>query len=73
MADSTAPKTKRKAQGPRPLFVAIQMLDEDGSPMEFSKERIRIIAASRNAGEILDVMDGGQYPHATYKKVVTAV
>lgn len=66
----SAPKQQRKAQGPKPVFVVFQVLDENGRPMSFSKDRINPIIGTRNAADALDIMDGGKYEHATYKKVM---
>lgn len=66
----STPKKTRATQGPRPVFVVLQVLDEQGSPMKFDKDRIKVLSASRNAGEALDLMDGGRHEHATYKKVM---
>jgi hypothetical protein len=72
MADATPNKAKatRRAAGPKPVFVVFQVLDESGQPIEFPKDRINLIVGTRNAAEALEVMDGGKFVHATYKKVM---
>lgn len=73
MADVTknpATKGKRGPMGPKPVFVVFQVLDESGKPMPFPKDRVSLIIGTRNAAEALEIMDGGKYAHATYKKVM---
>ena len=76
MADQKAPapgttKSGRKAPKKRPVFVGLQILDENGQPMQFPKERINLIIATRDAGSLLEILDGNkeEYKFATYKKV----
>lgn len=64
------PKQQRAKPGPKPVFVVFQVLDESGKPMAFSKDRVQLIVGTRNAAEALEVMDGGKFAHATYKKVM---
>jgi hypothetical protein len=56
----------------RPVFVAMQILDEGGKPVAFPKDQINIVKADKDAGTILDIMESGEYPHVTYKKIPLA-
>ena len=63
-------KGKRtRTQVKRPSFMVFQVLDENGQPMAFPKERINVILSTTDAAKALEVMDGGEHIHATYKKV----
>ena len=65
-----APKTKktRATPQPRPVFIVFQVLDAEGNvDMSFDKSRVRLITATRNAAEALEILDNGDHPGATYK------
>mgnify|MGYP001574654956 CR=1 FL=1 len=63
-------KAQRKTQGPKPVFVVFQVMDENGRPIDFPKDRVNMIVGTRNAAEALEVMDSGNHQFATYKKVM---
>lgn len=64
----TPPKSKQK-RTPRPFYIAMQVLDENGVAAKFAKDQVNIVAASQNAGDILDAMESGDHPNVFYKKV----
>lgn len=68
---SEAPKKARAKQKIRPVFVVLQILDSDGNPVNIPKEQINLIAVTRDASIALDVMEGKEFPFATYKKADT--
>ena len=59
-------KAKRKIPVRR-RFAVFQILDESGQPMEVGKEQVKLIAITASATEVLEVMEGGQHKHATYR------
>ena len=63
---TAAPARKRN---PRPVYVALQILNEQDQPVKFAKDQINVVTASQNAGVILDVMESGEHPFVLYKKV----
>ena len=70
MADAKSTTTaSTKKRTPRPFYVAMQVLDENGVAVKFDKNQINIVAASQNAGVILDAMESGDSPFVLYKKV----
>ena len=56
----------------RPAYAALQILDEIGEPMNISKDRIKVIKGSKDAGVILDVLDSNEHKNVTYIKVPLA-
>jgi hypothetical protein len=78
MADNTTArvvtkeKKARKAPGARPVFAVCQILDDQGNPVEFPKDRLNLIVATRNAAEALEVMENPANKNAFYKKVMVA-
>lgn len=71
MANETEIKGKgKRGDGrakPRPLMFVFQVLDENGNPMPFPKERLNVLAATRDAGVALERMEGAE--NATYARV----
>lgn len=63
-------KAKRNPPKDKPTFIVFNVLDENGQPMDFPKERINLIVATKSAAEALEVMDKGEFAHATYKSVL---
>lgn len=60
-----APGGKRIAR-PVTAYFVLQILDEDGQPMQFNKRRIKILACERSTDKVLDIIDGGEYENALY-------
>lgn len=69
-ADPAKPKRTRAASQPKPAYFVVQILDETGAPMPFDKTRIKILGVERNADKVLEIVDGGSYPHAVYLRGV---
>ena len=71
MAQAPTEKKARKAPKKRPVFVGLQVLDESGQPMPISKDRVRLIICTRDAGSMLDILEAksGENKYAFYKKV----
>ena len=71
MADDTkgtaSGKTAKRKQ--KPIYAVLQILDKDGKPIAVPKEQIKVIGGFRNADGVLDIMEGGKFPHATYKRI----
>lgn len=42
----------------RPLYILMQVRDDDGNVMKIDKDQVTIVACSRNAGDVLDQLDG---------------
>ena len=69
MAESKTSAAPAKKRTPRPFYVAMQILDGNGEAVKFDKNQINIVAASQNAGVILDAMESGVNQFVLYKKV----
>jgi hypothetical protein len=54
----------------RPVFFIFQIEDEEGTPIEFDKERLKILAATRDVQVTLDHLDKGDKT-ISYKKIET--
>lgn len=69
-ADPSKPKRTRSPSAPKSAYFIVQILDEQGNPMLFDKNRIRILGVERNADKVLEIVDGGTHPHAVYLRGV---
>jgi hypothetical protein len=61
MAEASAPKKTRKAQGPRqqkPVFAVVSATDESGNPIALNKSGLSI-RLERDAATLLDMLEGG--------------
>lgn len=70
--ESNTPKQRKKrtVSGPKPAFFIVQVLDEAGNPVQFDKSRLRILGIERSADRLLEIVEGGQNPHALYFRVL---
>lgn len=66
MAENQAPAKKRTQ---KPIYAVLQILDKNGDPVALPKEQIKVIGGFRNADGVLDMIEGGKFPHAVYKRV----
>ena len=66
---SRDPNKVRKAPVRKPVFLAVEVMDVDGKAMKISKEQINIIAVTKDAGSLLEMLEGGEHPSAVFKKV----
>jgi hypothetical protein len=62
-------KTKAAPQ-PKPIFLGIEVLDENGQPMTFDKSRINVITATKDASELLTLLESN--PNAFSKKLAVS-
>jgi hypothetical protein len=70
------PKAKRKRTPsvPKPAFFIIQVLDEQGNPMQFDKKRIKLLSVQRDAEKTMELTEeGGPHPHAFYLRGIVPV
>ena len=54
----------------RPVFFIFQVEDEKGTPVEFDKDRLKILAATRDTQTVIDHLDKDDKT-VTYKKIET--
>ena len=66
MADEKKVATRTQ----KPIYAVMVVTDENGNNVP--KENIQIIGGFRNADGVLDIIEGGKYPGAVYKKVPLA-
>lgn len=75
---SDQPK-RRRATGPRAApkpsaaFFIIQVLDEEGQPQPFSKQRVKIVGIERSAEKVLELVENGEHEHAFYLRGMVPV
>lgn len=60
---STGSRSPAKATA---AFFILQILDEQGDPMPFSKKRVKVLAVERSAEKVLEIVEGGEHEHAFY-------
>jgi hypothetical protein len=65
MADSR----KGVKRGPQPVYFIFQVKDDDGKSVSFDKNRLEILAATRDTGVALSVMEEHGSDVTYYKRV----
>ena len=72
---SDAPKKKRNRSPSvaKPAFFIIQIMDEQGKPTSFDKKRVHLIKVERDAEKVMDLVEGGEHPHAFYLRGIVPV
>jgi hypothetical protein len=71
-----APKKRRNRSPsvPKPAYFVIEILDEQGKPMEFSKKRIKLLAVERDLEKaVLMTDEEGDHPHAHWLRGIVPV
>lgn len=63
-------KRKRSPSVAKPAYIIVQVLGEDGQPAQFDKKRMKIVAVERQADNVLEAIEEGQYPNAFYLRVI---
>tara|TARA_R100001594_G_scaffold44758_3_gene77247 strand:- start:2543 stop:2761 length:219 start_codon:yes stop_codon:yes gene_type:complete len=53
----------------RPVYLVFQIIDDNGNPIEFNKDKLNILAATRDTGIALNTMDNGKDKNVTYKMI----
>ena len=61
-------KTKAKRRT-LPIYSVMQVCDGAGTPIQISKDDVKIIGGYKSAENVLDIMESGQYENAIYKKL----
>lgn len=67
------PAKKKRTRSPssaKPAFVILQLLGDDGQPMQFEKRRVRVVAVERSAEKVMEAMEDGVHTNAFYLRVV---
>jgi hypothetical protein len=64
------PRRARSASAPKPAFVIIQLLGDDGQPMQFDKRKVKVVAVERSAEKVMEQMEDGVHQNAFYLRVV---
>tara|TARA_Y100000296_G_scaffold82229_1_gene111034 strand:+ start:1817 stop:2041 length:225 start_codon:yes stop_codon:yes gene_type:complete len=71
MADEQkAPGRAKGTRTTKPVYVIMQVRDNDGSIMDLTKENVEIISVHKDAGEVLEALDGGALSAGTFYKRV---
>ena len=66
MADAKAKKTRTT----KPVYVVMQVADNDGNVIKLAKENVTVLSVHKDAGELLDKLDAGGLPEgAFYKRI----
>tara|TARA_Y100000034_G_scaffold77568_1_gene93241 strand:+ start:494 stop:709 length:216 start_codon:yes stop_codon:yes gene_type:complete len=71
MAEETA--KKKGTRTVKPVYVVMQVKDDNGQVIDLSKENVDILSVHKNSDELLDMLDsGGLPPGSFYKRVALA-
>src|SRR3954471_398085 len=66
-------KRKRSPSVAKPTFFVVQVLDEQGEPIQFDKRRVRIVSVERSAEQVMELVESGDHPHAFYLRGIVPV
>lgn len=69
----TKVRRKRSPSVAKPAFFIIQILDEQGQPMQFDKKRVKLIGVERNSDNVLEMVESGTHQHAFYLRGIVPV
>ena len=67
-----APKKRRTrtASQPKPAFVILQVMGDDGQPQQIDKRRVKIVAVERSAEKVMEAMEEGAHNNAFYLRFI---
>jgi len=58
---------KRVQQGrSNKVFLVLQIVDDNGSPTDFTKRNVKILGVMRNSDKVLEMLEGGEHEGAFY-------
>lgn len=60
----------RTASPPKPVFIIVQILDEQGEVVPFNKSQLKIVGIERDAEVIMEKMENPAMGNAFYLRVV---
>ena len=66
-------RRKRSPSVAKPAFFIIEIVDEQCQPMDFDKRRVKIVSVERSAEQVMELMEGGNHPHAFYLRGIVPV
>lgn len=66
--DPSAPRKPRSPAKPKKVYVVLQVVDENGQPTMFDKDRINVLGFETSADAVLDKTESGEYPGAFFKR-----
>ena len=73
VAAPAATTTRRRAaagsrapQGPRTIYVVLQVMGEDGQPIAFDKRKVKLLAIDSSADAMLSVAEDDANPNAFF-------
>lgn len=75
-SQAVTPIKKKRTRSPsvaKPAFIVVQVLGEDGQPIEFDKRRLRVVMVERSAEKVMEMMEDGQHAHSLYLRVIVPV
>ena len=63
----------RSPSVPKPAFVVVQVLGDDGQPQSFDKKRLKIVTVERSAEKVMEMIEDGQVENALYLRIMVPV
>lgn len=63
-------KKPRAPAKPKTVYAVVEVLDDEGNPIAFDKTRLNLIGIETKADVLLDLLEGGEHPHAMLLKGV---
>lgn len=65
-AGATKAKRTRTPSAPKPVYVLLQAVDENGTPVPFDKSRIKLVGFERSGEAVLETVEGNDMPNVFY-------
>jgi hypothetical protein len=64
---------RKKTRTIKPVYVVMQVKDDNGNIIDLTKENVDIVSVHKNSDELLDILDGGGLPKGSfYKRIALA-
>lgn len=65
-----ADEKKKVTRTVKPVYVVMNVTDNDGNTIALTKENVNIVSVHKNSDELLDILDSGGIPEGSFYKRV---
>lgn len=56
--ENGAPKKTKAAPVPKPIYIGLHILDENGQPTSFDKSKVSVVIATKDSGALVEQIAG---------------
>ena len=69
--ETEVPKKAKSTRNVKPVYVVMQVKDNNGNVVDLTKENVHILSVHKNADELLTTLDGAGLPKGSFYKRVS--